>query len=419
MKIENLRSEKRDGRSTILATVNWEDADRPTQEVFFGTDAKFAESLSLNPHAFLVGCILPALRHGEERISIDAEICPELRDGLETLMSWIRHWFEPNRNLVKIEAKVQSRLRTPLTPKRAGLFFSGGIDSLAVLRANRLHFPLGHPGSFRDGLIIYGQNIESDNRLESFEKAVDSLSEVAQDAGITLIPAYTNIRCLDEDTEFFLNQFHGTVLGAVAHAFSRRLTTISISSSDDIPTLPLVKQVQIKPYGSHPLIDPNTSSSDLHIRHDGLTLTRLDKTKLVADWDVALQNIKVCQPNWPGENCGQCEKCVRTMLALLALGALPNTKAFPQDDISEDLVSKVRITKPTIKEGYSVYHNYLECIPPLIKIGRQDLVRAIEQMLERSRNSIEPKVSFKKKLYKFDQKCLGVSLTKFKHLTFH
>jgi hypothetical protein len=415
MKIENFRSEKGNGRATVLATVSWEESDRPSQEIFFETDEKFGESLHCNPHAFIVGCILPAMYHGEKRVSLKAEICPELRDGLNTVMSWIQHWFEPTHNLVKIEAKVQSYPQTPLMPRRAGLFFSGGIDSLAMLRANHLNYPPEHPGYIRDALIIFGQNIESDNRPEAFEKAVNALSEVALESGITLIPIYTNIRSLDENAEFFINQFHGAILGAVAHTFAHRLTTVYISSSDEIPTLSLIKRQHFKPFGSHPLIDPNYSSSNLQIRHEGITISRLDKTKLVADWDVALQNIKVCQPNWPSENCGRCEKCIRTMLALLALGALNKTNAFSQNDVFEDLVSKINIKQPMMKNSYSVEDNYLELIPPLMKIGRQDLVRAIEELIERYRR---PKVGLKTKIRKFDQKHLKGSLTKLKQSMF-
>ena len=108
MKIDNFRSEKRNGRATVLATVTWEESDRSAQEIFFETEEKFGESLSCNPHAFLVGCILPAMHHGERRVFLNAQICPELREGLNTVMSWMRHWFEPDHRLVEIEAKVQS-----------------------------------------------------------------------------------------------------------------------------------------------------------------------------------------------------------------------------------------------------------------------------------------------------------------------
>lgn len=373
MKIENLRSEKNGSLVRIAATAVWEDCDRPTQEIYFETQEPFAQGLACNPHAFLVGCIMPAMHNGEGRVSIDAEICPELRNGLITAMSWICQWFELDRKPVRLEAKIKTHLSTSRPQERAGVFFSGGIDSLASLRANRLNFPLEHPGSFKDGLLIHG--IEKGKDLEFFKQVVNSLSVVALDAGINLIPVYTNIRHLDYDSSFWGKEFQGAVLSAVAHAFSQRLTAVSIPSSFDI--------YHLYAYGSHPLLDPNYSSSNLRIRHDDILLTRLDKTKLVADWDAALQNLRVCnkpQLIKPGAlNCGQCEKCLRTMLALLALGVLDRTQAFPKVDISEELImSKFSVKNPP----YGLF-SYQELLAPLAAKDRYDLVRGIKRAITR------------------------------------
>jgi hypothetical protein len=418
MKIENLRSEKkREGRVTIIGTVTWEEAARPVQDVFFETDVKFADDFICNPHAFLIGCLVPAFRHGEERISIDAEICPELRDNLVTALSWLRNWYyPPDRKLIKIEGKKWST-SAPLNKSRnAAMFFSGGVDSLSGLRYNRLNYALDHPASIKDALFIYGQNFDSDPRPETFEKAVKALSKVADETGITMIPVYTNIRSLDEEGKFFSDQFHGAVLGAVSHTFVKRLSIVFISATDDIPSLALQGQgiKYCKPWGSHPLLDPNYSSTDLRIRHDALQLSRFEKTKIVADWDTGLQNIKVCSDQFPGENCGTCEKCIRTSLALLALGVLDKTKAFPLNDISEDHIAKLSLRLDTDYD-WTNQHQYLELIPHLAKIGRQDLVQEVEQLVERSRN---PKTPLKTRIKEFDQKHLDGKLTKLKQNMF-
>jgi hypothetical protein len=409
MKIEHLRSEIVGTRPRVAATVRWEDCGRPAHELYFETTEEFASGLSCNPHAFLTGCILPAMYHGEERVFIDEEICPDLRNNLITAMTLIRHWYYgPDRSLVRIETKTKSSLPIPRTAERAGFFFSGGVDCLGTLRFNRLNYPLKHPLSIKDGLFIYGQNIESDNRPETFQQAVIDLSEVSRDAGITLIPVYTNIRQLDEDKKLFdIN--HGAILGAVAHVFAKRLTDVSISASDSIPGLSLVNHYNFKPHGSHPLLDPNYSSSDLRVRHADVTLSRLDKTRLIADWEVALQNIRVCGPNWPGNNCGRCEKCIRTMLALLAAGVLNRTRAFPGNDVTEKLVSAIKIKKPVY--GYTVDDDYLELLAPLAERGRHDLVHAIEQLLKRSHSR---KKSLKTRMKQLDSKYLNSNLVKLK-----
>jgi hypothetical protein len=340
--------------------------------VYFETDEAFAEGLSCNPHAFLVGCVIPAMHYGEERVFIDAEICPELRDGLITAMSLLRHWcYDPGRPLVRIEAGTRSDLPTPRTPERAGFFFSGGIDSFATLRANRLNFPLEHPWSIKDGLLVYGLELDAP---EAFGHVVHSLSEVAREAGITLVPVYTNLylNYRQEDArdgfDFWTDEFEAAAFSAIAHALSRRLSVVSLASSFDIPHL--------HPHGSHPLLDPNYSSSDLRIRHDGVALSRFAKTKLVAGWDVALRHLRVCNlyKRYQADrlNCGRCEKCIRTMLALLALGVLDQTRAFPTQDVLEGQVCSVnRTTAPF----------YEELLGPLGERGRHDLVRAIEHRL--------------------------------------
>lgn len=382
MKIEGLRTEKDGPRAKVAATVIWEDSDRPAQEVYFGTEEEFSAGLSCNPHAFLAGSILPAMHHGEKRVSVDHEICPEFREGLMTAMAWVKHWYyEPGLEAVRIEAKLKARSLTP-RPERTAFFFSGGLDSFGTLCANRLNYPPTHQGYIRDGLLIFGQNTESDDRPETFRKASSELRVVAREAGVELLPVYTNIRSLDDSAAMFTIN-HGAILGAVAHAFSDRLSTVCFSSSDSIPGLRYVKSLTFKPHGSHPLLDPLFRSSELRIRHDGITMSRLDKTRLLADWGSALDNIRVCGPNWPGDNCGKCEKCVRTMLALLAAGVLDRSGAFPFDDVSAELVDSVNIKRPVF--GYAVEDDYLELLPALGRMGRMDLTRAIEDLLKRSR----------------------------------
>jgi hypothetical protein len=403
MRIENLRSENRGDLSRVCATIIWEDCDRPTQEVFFETVQEFAQALSCNPHAFLVGCIMPAMRHNEQRILINAELCPELKDGLTTVMSWIRHWYGQDHEPVQIEAQVASTAPVVRMARRTALFFSGGIDSLAGLRANRLHIPIEHHSYIKDCLLLYGINWESDNRLETFEQAAASLSVVAKDADTTLIPIYTNIRSLDDDTQFFQRQFHGAILSAAAHALTNRLHTVLISSTVDLPN---VEQI---PWGSHPFLDPNYSSYDLEVHHDRLELSRLQKTKLIADWDIGLQNIKVCNPNWPGMNCGECEKCIRTMLALLVLGKLDQTSAFPHF-LSEELVaSAVRLSTLTV-----CY--YKELVEPLKEMRYRSLARVIERKILKFYHHDPFWRAAKKRLKRFDQEYLNGHLTSFKRV---
>jgi hypothetical protein len=411
MRIENLRSEKSGNRRRVAATVTWEDCDRPAYDLFFETDSSFAEQLTCNPHAFLIGCAIPAMHFGEKRVFIDEKVCPELCNGLTTAMGWMRHWYyTPERQLVRIEAEKQTNLPSPRTQERAGFFFSGGIDSFSTLRSNRINFSPEHPWAIKDGLLVYG--LEQDIP-EKFEYVKSSLSHAAADAGIALLPVYTNLyqEYRQEDSmkgfTFWYHEFMGAALAAVAHAFSSRFTVMSIASDYDIPNQ--------RPHGSQPLIDPNYSSVDLRILHDGITLSRIEKTKMVADWDVALQHLRVCNQykQYDSEmlNCGICEKCIRTMLALSACGALERTNAFPVKKVSAGQIYSMSLTRQT-------YPLYAELISPLRDAGRDDLAGAVEQKLEEFCR-LQKRENVKMKIKHIDNKYLGSSLLNFKRKIFH
>lgn len=369
MKITDVRLEDRGARPRLVAHVAWEDSGRPAQDIYYETDPQFAGALRGTPHPFLVAAAMPAMHAGERRICVEGEVCPELCSGLETAMSLVRHWFRIARDIPAIEARPLSRPHPRPTPDRAASFLTGGVDSLATLRWNRLHVPPEHPGSIRDVVTIFGLEIEDH---EAFQHVLKWLSSVADDAGATLIPVYTNVRQLNTDWKFWYYWFMGAALASVGHALAARFSIISIASDNDIPNL--------LPHGSHPLMEPNFSSYDLRIRYDGITLSRLAKVRLLGDWDVAMQKLRVCNKTEhyrPGQlNCGRCEKCIRTMLALVAVGALGKATAFPHRDISEDVLGRLRVGRDST--GFPFYQ---ELIAPLHARGRADLARGVERIV--------------------------------------
>ena len=372
MRISNLTLTHGQRLVRASALVSWEDCDRPDQEVFIETEERFAGDISCNPHAFLVGCLLPAMHFGEKRIFMDSEICPFLQEGLQTVMALIKEWSSGAYKPLKIDVKTSTALRPFRENRRAALFLSGGIDSLSALRINKKNYPEQHPGSIKDCLLIHGFDIggvvKRGMKYHVFERAKASLSDVAKDAKITLIPLYTNIRHLCDERDLWLEKFFGAVLASAGHAFDLRLNLVYIAASYDIPNL--------APCGSHPLLDPEYSSYELRIRHRDTQLSRLDKLRIVADWDVAFQNFRVCLANVEDRlNCGKCEKCVRTMTELVAIGALHKTSAFEEDDVSPELLSSFNI-KIRHRDPF-----YKAMLPLLEAQGRDDLVQTIRGML--------------------------------------
>jgi len=369
MKIENLNTSFRNGRQRISSKIIWEDSDLKSQEVYFETDEQFSEDLTCSPHPFLISSLVPAFHAGEKRIAIKEAVCPELKVGLETAIKLIHQWYyTAKRSDFKVEAKIEKFPACTQRRDRAGFFFSGGVDSLATLRANRLNIPLGHPGSIKDGILVYGLEVTSP---DSFSYVRTAMQEIAANAGITLVPIYTNVRELNEDWDFWQYQWEGSVFSAIAHSLTKRLGAVYIASTHDIPSL--------VPYGTHPLLDPLFSSCALKILHDGIGLSRLERTYLIADWEIVLNNLRVCNRSELYEsnklNCGRCEKCIRTMLELIAVGGLDKTKVFPVKDLSSEDVLSIKWIRPASRPYYQ------EMIKPLREGGRSDLADAIERKL--------------------------------------
>ena len=378
MIIENFNKTSTTERVRVAATVIWEDCDRPAQEVYFETTAEYGDDLQINPDSWLLCSALAAMRYGEKRIKIDAPISAEIKDGLINAMKCLINWHGGDRQIISLEAPIKTEMLFPHKTSRAGALFSGGIDALAMVRDNHLNFALNHPRRIQDGILVYGVLQGENEEDPSFQNVVNAVTMMANDAGIKLIQLYTNayahFRDLDTDFSFWRFEYHGSFLAAIAHAFVARLSVASIASTYDFANL--------EPWGSHPLLDPLYSTTSLQIRHENAALSRLEKTKLVGEWDIAMKQLRVCNEKESYQNgnynCGNCEKCVRTMTAFLSLGLLEQIATFKEKDVSKEKL----VNTCYLSDSYEV-NCYREIVEPLEKIGRHDLVAGIEQIISR------------------------------------
>lgn len=372
MKISSISLTREKDNIKATALVQFEDCSQPDRQVYIKTPKVYEKDFSANPNAFLVGCLLPAIHLGEKRIYIDEEICPFLKEGLYVAMNILKDWTKGQYKSLIIEGKISTHIKGPDKP-RTGMVMSGGMDSLAALRLNRLHYPQTHPGYVKDCFFLHGFDIggvvERGTKYHVFDRAKEAILNITDDAAAQLIPVYTNIRHLCDERKLWLDSFFGAVLAGMAHSFSNRIDMMFIGSSYDIPNL--------HPCGSHPLLDPEYSSYNMRIRHRDYELSRIEKIRIVSQWDVAFNNFRVCLANVPDRlNCGKCEKCVRTMTELTALGLLHKTRAFVEDEITPEDISRFDITI-RVRPPF-----YRPMIPLLKGQGRDDLANVIEKQLK-------------------------------------
>lgn len=404
MKIGEIRREPVPRGVRIAANVEWEESSRPKREIYFEVDAPSAAALTATADAFLAGCIVPAHHHGERRIALRGSVCPRLRDNLQVALAILRSWFGDDRPPIEIEASEGFRPPPPSIP-HAGMPFSGGVDSLFTLRTNRLTIPADHPASIRTGIFILGHDFGLPDsgaaEFERFEERARSLRALAGTCGLGFVPMRFNLRDLDASLDLYIEELFGAALAAAGHALSSRLSTFSIPSSYDIR--------HQTPNGSHPYLDPYYSSSVLGIRHDGAGYTRLEKLRVVAEWPEALERLQTCNYRPPPAgrpNCGTCEKCLRTSVALLALGRLDGARGFSEEDISPRSLRAMPWAP-----GLEVF--WSEFVAPLVAIGRDDLARVVRDRVRESRRFMawRGETDWKGTIRRFDRRYLGGTVT--------
>jgi hypothetical protein len=379
MRIVDPRKTVVNGRARVAATSIWEDNDRAPTEICLETRGAGVGAIQPNPDAFLLACAIPAMEYGERRVSVEGAVCAELRNGLQTSFITIRHWF-PELSEPTLEATEGFRAAVPPAAPRVAAFWSGRINSLATIRSNRIDYPLDHPASIRDGLFVFGLDPGDfaagqpvADRLARFDRSLIGFEGLARETGVELVRVSTNLRAAFEDDRSWVLRGAGAGLAAVAHAFSSRFSRALLPSTGLTESWP--------PAGAHPLLDPNYSSAALEIRHDGYGQSLLSKTAMVADWAAGMAVLECCDRSEaaPGQNCGRCAQCVRTMIHLAALGKLEDTRLFPVN----------RVTKRSIRGAPISSAAEARLLEPTADLfaarGQPGLARAVRRRLARHR----------------------------------
>jgi hypothetical protein len=357
-------------RVRVQSTILWEDCDRPEFDLWAEVDGgQTAEGFWPNPNGFLLASLLPAWRFGERRVRVEAELCPLLTSDITAALITLRRWYDDLSAWPAIESPATLSTRQPVAARALGLL-SCGIDSLSMIRDNWLLLPELHPARIRTGIIIdftklHGYSLESTERESRLRR--DAADELAARTGLETVNVRTNVLDLHPGAGFFSYKSHGSILAAVAHLFSNRFDRAFIAAS-------IYRFNVTYKWGSHPLLDPYFSTADLTVRDWGAHQSRIEKTRVVANWPEGVDAIQVCpNPRKTERNCGYCEKCVRTMTGLLVFGKLRGCRAFTPQDVTPEMI------REAVQYFYSDYQvrYFRQLMEPLGELGRTDLVQAI------------------------------------------
>ncbi|HEU4649509.1 MAG TPA: hypothetical protein VFS33_10655 [Gemmatimonadales bacterium] len=274
--------------------------------------------------SFIAPLLLPAMA---QRLPIECAgaVSPLYLRQLETIQDIFATWL-PSLRRVPVRAPVgpaASADSGSLPGPEAAAFFTGGVDSF--------HTVLSHADEIRR--LVFVPHFEAPPGSPELGAEIEArLRAAAAELGMELLVAETNLRSAEVLRVLEPGRYspklwnfelaHGAALAAIAHALPRAVGRVYVAASATYDDL--------FPWGSHPLLDPLWSTETRQIVHDGCAHTRVAKAARIASSGVALRALRVCAVQHRAEyNCGRCEKCLRTMVELEIVGALPRAKTFP------------------------------------------------------------------------------------------
>jgi hypothetical protein len=381
MRLTELNDTIEGGNRTISMNVVWEDVELPNKTLYFSADGRAAQHMAPATDAFAIACLPLAAWMGERRLQLDGALCTRLRAGLLAINRVYADWY-PEVRMVSVEPTSGYRPTAPPSERRLASLLSGGVDGLATLRQNRLDYPLEHPESIRACITLFGinhfdldENGPVPERLAAFEDLRGRLRSLAEAEKFELLPVRTNVRSLGFDYRAWTRIGFAAGHIAVAQLFHGHFDKVLFSSDGAGPNPPHA--------AAHPMITPWFSTNAVTVQSDQDAILRTDKIALLANWEWGRRLMQPCHyvriPEQGRINCGQCEKCVRTMLTLIGLGRLKDVSAFAGMDVTPDLIRKIPVHSD-LKASLLA-----QSIPLLRTAGRDDLIRAIRQRMWRYR----------------------------------
>jgi hypothetical protein len=235
---------------------------------------------------------------------------------------------------------ARSVVETPAPPTRdfdVAALFSGGVDS--VWTALRLAGP-------RMLLIsVWGADIALSDERAWGAVAASSAGFAERYAG-GWSPVRVNIKALNYARLATLSPEIRSWWPQVQHGMSLAGAAGPVLFQHGIPALHIAASYTAAfnaGWGSTPQVDNRISLAAARVEHDSFELSRQQKvariTALVAERGLPTPQLRVCwsNPLDSSQNCGRCEKCVRTIVGLLVAGADPRQygfESFRSDDLA-------------------------------------------------------------------------------------
>lgn len=289
--------------------------DENRQLIWFRVEKKLEQYLcDERADAFVIAVLNYAMRNGHDIIS-DAPISEDLYYNIDTYLIDGLTEYNPSFYRTKISAPVASE-QLPCAGA-VGTGISCGVDSLHALakesstkfkKHNITHLTFNNVGSHGEG----------ENARKLYNERLEMPKRFADEYGYEFVASDSNLMDVIEQSHFKTH----TYSSLFAVYCLQKLFSIYYYASGGYKyhDFTLIDYPNIC-CGSYEVLSlPLFSTHSLRVYSEGENKSRLQKLKVVSDYQPSYKYLNVCLAEH--NNCGVCEKCVRTLLGLDALQVL-------------------------------------------------------------------------------------------------
>jgi hypothetical protein len=267
--------------------------------------------LAASAAPFALNALPPAMKLGQP-LHIETPLPAAALPLLARAQGFVRQGH-PYLHNITIEATTlpSPSPADPAEPDRrgVGIFFSGGVDSFYSL--------LQHRAEITHVVFVHGFDTLLANPAVR-ARNVRAMRQAASELGKPMIEIETNSRTQLDAYEHWSHHIALSLEMAIAQVLGLQLKKIYIAENFDSFARWTPAEVA-----------QGFTTGGANVFLDGTECLRVDKTAYIATSDVAMRWLRVC---WQSQeqtlNCGHCEKCVRTMVALHLAGALDRYHTF-------------------------------------------------------------------------------------------
>ena len=350
IKIEKPFISQEEGKSVLNVYVS---IDENRKKVWFKVDEKYGQYLCYERgDAFLIAVLNYAMRHGHDIVS-EAPITEDLIYNIETYL--IDGLVDYNPSFYRPQITTDTASEPLPNAGAVGTGISCGVDSLHVLACEQnkrfpkhciTHLTFNNVGSHGEG----------EHARKLYEQRIQRPRKFADEYGFEFVASDSNLMDVVKQNHFKTH----TYSSIFAVYCLQKLFGVYYYASAGYKYHEFNLEDREGCSGEYELLSlPVFSTHQLTIYSEGANKTRMDKLRTVANFEPSYKYLNVCLSE--GDNCGRCEKCVRTMMGLDAINALDKYKAV--FDVDHYRANTKWYMREMIKEIIGHKHDYYEMYP--------------------------------------------------------